>query len=113
MDEMQRTQNRRIETIAWGAFFIWWGLTTLFRFLPDGIGTIGIGLILLGLNAARYANKIPMSIFTLTIGALAIVLGGLEAMRSILQLSFELPTLPLLLIVLGVIVLVREMTRAK
>lgn len=113
MDEMQRTLNRRYETIAWGAFFIWWGLTTLFNFLPEGIGTIGIGLILLGLNAARYANQIPMSMFTITIGIIAVVLGGLEAARSILRLSFEMPTLPLLLIVLGVIVLVREMTRAK
>ena len=113
MEETQRTLNRRFETIAWGAFFIWWGLTTLFSFLPEGIGTIGIGLILLGLNAARYVNKIPMSVFTLTIGTVAVVLGALEAARSILQLPFEMPTLPILLIVLGVIVLVRELTRAK
>ncbi len=113
MDEQQRVLNRRYETIAWGAFFIWWGLTTLFSFLPEGIGTIGVGLILLGLNDARYFTKIPMSMFTLTIGVLAVVLGGLEALRAILRLPFEMPTLPLLLIVLGVIVLVREMTRAK
>ena len=113
MDEMQHTLNRRFETVAWGAFFIWWGITTLFRFLPEGVGTMGIGLILLGLNAARYANKIPLSMFTITIGIIAVVLGALEALRSILQWSFELPTLPLLLIVLGVIVLVRELTRAR
>ncbi|MBI5034709.1 MAG: hypothetical protein HZB51_29655 [Chloroflexi bacterium] len=113
MEDTQRTLNRRFETIAWGAFFIWWGITTLFRFLPDGIGTIGIGLILLGLNAVRYANKIPMSTFTIAIGIIAVVLGGLEALRSILRLSFEMPTLPLLLIVIGVIVLVREITRAR
>jgi hypothetical protein len=113
MDEQQRVLNRRYETIAWGAFFIWWGVTTLFNFLPEGVGTVGIGLILLALNAVRYANKIPLSAFTITIGVLALVLGGLEVLRSILRLSFEMPTLPLLLIVLGVIVLVREVTRTK
>jgi hypothetical protein len=113
MDEMQRTLNRRYETIAWGAFFIWWGLATLFSFLPEGVGTIGIGLILLGLNLMRYFDQIPMSTFTLSIGVIAMVLGGLEAARSILHLPFEMPTLPIILIALGVIVLVRELTRAK
>ena len=29
--ENTRTLNRNLETIAWGAFFIWWGITELFQ----------------------------------------------------------------------------------
>jgi len=29
-----------------GALIIWWGITELVNFLPDGTGAIGIGLIL-------------------------------------------------------------------
>ena len=55
--ENTRTLNRNLETIAWGALFIWWGITELFQFLPHGTGAIGIGLILLGLNVARCAER--------------------------------------------------------
>ncbi len=112
MNEQQRALNRRYETIAWGAFFIWWGVTTLFGFLPAGVGTIGIGLILLGLNAARYFNQIPTSGFTVTLGIIALLLGGIEMLRSVLRLPFDLPFFPVLLIVVGAILLVREAMRA-
>jgi hypothetical protein len=107
--ENVQTSNRKLEAIAWAAVFIWWGLTELFRPLPPGIGAIGIGVILLGLNAARSRTGIPASRFTTTLGILALVLGGLDLMVSILHLSFELPVFALLLIVLGVIMLTREL----
>src|SRR5574339_586906 len=97
--------NRRLETIAWGAFFVWWGITELFPSLPEGIGAIGIGVILLGLNAARSMNGIPASGFTTTLGILALILGALELSRQILRLPFELPVFGILLVVLGVIFL--------
>ena len=101
--------NRRLETVAWGAFFVWWGVTELFPALPEGVGAIGIGLILLGLNAARYMSSIPASGFTTTLGILALVLGALELSRQALHLPFELPVFGILLIVLGVIFLAREL----
>jgi hypothetical protein len=106
-----RTLNRKFETITWGVLFIWWGITLLFRFLPDGTGMAGTGLILLGLNAARSLNGIPANDFSITLGILALVWGGLELARSILRLPFELPVFAILLIVLGAIVLVRERLR--
>ncbi len=109
MNHLQ-TLNRRLETIAWGAFFVWWGITELFPSLPGGIGAIGIGFILLGLNAVRSTNGIPASGFTTTLGVLALVLGVLDFSRGMLHLSFELPIFGILLIVLGVIFLVRELT---
>jgi len=103
-----RPSNRNFEMAAWGALFIWWGITVLFTSLPHGTGAIGIGLILLGLNAARRLNGIPAKGFTTTLGILALVLGGLELANVILQLPFELPIFAILLITLGAILLVRE-----
>ncbi len=99
------TLNRNFETIAWGALFIWWGITELVPALPEGTGLVGIGLILLGLNLARSRSGVPVSAFTVTIGILALVWGALELAGVLLSLPFELPVFPILLIVLGLIVL--------
>jgi len=107
--ENTQTLNRNLEAIAWGAFFIWWGITELFNFLPHGTGAIGIGLIWLALNAARALKGVSISGFTVTLGVLALVLGGLEMASSVLHLSFELPIFAILLVVLGAIMLVREL----
>ena len=108
-----RKLNRNLETMAWGALFIWWGITELFQFLPHGTGAIGIGLIFLGLNMARSLNGVPTSGFSTTLGILALVLGGLELASSVLRLPFELPVFAILLIVLGVILLARELLRSR
>jgi hypothetical protein len=107
--ENTRSLNRNFETYAWAAFFVWWGITELFQALPAGTGAIGFGLILIGLNVARSLNGIPTSGFTITLGILALVFGGLELAGFFLHLPFELPVFAVLLIVLGVIVLAREM----
>ena len=108
---MEKTQalNRRLEAIGWGAFFAWWGFTELFQSIPEGIGAIGIGLILLGLNAARSRNGLPTSGFTTTMGILALVFGSLELVQLVFDLPFELPVFGILLIVLGMIILGREL----
>lgn len=112
MDNLQ-SLNRRLEAIAWGAFFVWWGVTELFPSLPEGMGAVGIGLILLGLNMARSLNGISSSSFTTILGILALVWGGLEFVGPFLRLPFELPVFAILLIVLGVIFLGRELIRAR
>lgn len=99
--------------MAWAAFFIWWGVTELFPSLPNGIGALGLGVILLGLNAARSLNGIPTSGLTTTLGILALVLGGLELAASALSLPFELPVFAILLIVFGLIVLARELASSR
>ncbi len=109
--ENTRKSNLNLEAIAWGAFFILWGITEMFTSLPDGIGAIGIGLILLGLNLARSWKGQPTSGFTTTLGILALLLGGLELARPLLHLSFELPVFAILLTVLGVIVLTNELRK--
>jgi hypothetical protein len=66
-----QTMNRNYETIAWGVLFIWWGITELIPFLPNGIGLIGIGLILIGVNVARWLNSI--AILLIVLGAIILV----------------------------------------
>jgi hypothetical protein len=106
-----RPMNRNLEAIAWGVFFVWWGVTELIPSMPDGIGAIGIGLIFLGLNAARSMAGQSTSSLTLTLGILALVLGGLELGESLLGLSFEVPIFAILLVVLGGLLLIREAGR--
>ena len=108
-----RALNRKYETIAWGAFFIWLGITNLFRGLPEGVGAVGIGILLLGLNLARYVSKIPTSGLTIFLGALALVLGLFDLARTVLRLEIELPLLPLLLIAIGVVWLFRGIVRTN
>jgi len=105
--------NRNFEAIAWGALFIWWGITEIVTFLPAGIGLLGIGLILLGVNAARLQSGISASGFSTTIGILALIWGGLELAGALLSLPFELPVFAILLIVLGGSVLASVLIGSK
>jgi hypothetical protein len=109
--ENTRKSTFNLEAIAWGALFILWGLTELFPSLPKGMGAIGIGLILSGLNAARSWTGQPTSGFTTTIGILALLLGALELARPLLHLPFELPIFAILLLALGLITLMRALKK--
>jgi hypothetical protein len=76
-DEAKVALNKRLETIGWGCFLVMLGG---FIFVPDmtvdkGVWSIGVGLIMLGLNAARYFNRIRMSGFTTVLGILALCAG--------------------------------------
>ena len=72
--------NKRLETMAWGAFLVMLGG---FMFVPEeivrgGWWSIGVGLIFLGLNAARYFNGLRMSGFTTFLGILSVIGGVLD-----------------------------------
>jgi len=109
--ENTRKTNLDFEAIAWAAFLIFWGFTAIFTSLPDGIGAIGIGLIMIGLNAARFLTGRSISGFTTTFGILAVLLGGLDLARTLLNLSFELPTFAILLLALGLVTLMRSVKK--
>jgi hypothetical protein len=105
--EMNETRESSPDfgAIAWGALFILWGITEMFKSLPEGIGAMGIGMILLSLNLARSRKGQPTSGFTITFGILALLLGTLQLARPYLQLTFELPIFAILLLTLGLILL--------
>jgi divalent metal cation (Fe/Co/Zn/Cd) transporter len=99
--EVQRIEkadlNKRLETIGWGLFLILLAGSALFsrEWFPDGLWAIGVGLIMLGLNIARYLYKIRMSTFTTILGIIAILTGIAQL------LGLNLPGLAILLFLLG------------
>jgi len=80
IDPDKAALNKRMETMAWGAFLIMLGG---FMFVPEeiikgGWWSIGVGLILLGLNAARYFSGLRMSGFTTFLGIISVIGGILD-----------------------------------
>jgi hypothetical protein len=77
-DPEKAALNKRLETAFWGLFLIMLGGWMFIpnETIPNGLWSIGVGVILLGLNAARYFNHIRMSGFTTFLGILALI-GGI------------------------------------
>jgi hypothetical protein len=76
VDPEKAALNKNLERAAWGLFLIMLGGFMFVPNAPEGLWSIGVGVIMLGLNAARYFNQIRMSGFTTVLGILAVV-GGL------------------------------------
>jgi hypothetical protein len=83
-DPEKAALNKRLETIAWGCFLILWAGSMFWSTISprspirEGVWSIVVGLIFLGLNLARYVNKIKMSGFTTVLGILSIVGGVVQ-----------------------------------
>jgi hypothetical protein len=83
-DPEKAALNKRFESIAWGCFLILWAGSMFWKQiapgtpLPEGLWSIGVGLIFLGLNLARYLNKIRMSGFTTFLGILSVAGGVVQ-----------------------------------
>jgi hypothetical protein len=97
VDPEKATLNKRLETVFWGLFLIMLGGWALIpsETVPKGAWSVAVGLLLLGLNAVRYFNKIRMSGFTTVLGILAI-LGGIGDMLGWAELNGAM-----MLIILG------------
>ena len=103
VDEEKAALNKRLETIGWGCFLIMLGG---FMFVPHtvvakGIWSIGVGVIMLGLNVARYFHKIKLSGFTTFLGVISLVSGVLQL------LGMHTLEGAILLIVLGAYLIVK------
>ncbi len=79
--------NHRIASFGWGLLLLWWGFVILIDPLTMGIGAIGTGLILLGLNAVRVWKRIPTVASTTTVGIITLTWGVLDQVRVFLHLS--------------------------
>ena len=77
-DPEKAALNKNLERMAWGLFLIMLGGFMFIRQVPDGLWSIGVGAIMLGLNAARYLNQIRMSGFTTVLGILAMAGGVVQ-----------------------------------
>ncbi len=105
IDPEKAALNKRLETIAWGTFLIMLGGFALVPgdTISKGWWSIGVGVIMLGLNAARYFNHIRMSGFTTILGILSII-GGVVQLFGVNNLGGAF-----LLIVLGVYLLLKPL----
>jgi len=93
--------NRTYATIGWGALFVWWGVSIIIGPITIGMSAVGTGLILLGVNVARWLKGIPINHSNTPLAIVAIVWGLLD---HLLHLSFGASTATLL-IVIGLVVI--------
>lgn len=84
-DSEKAALNKRLEGVAWGLFLIMLGGFALVPddTIPKGVWSIGVGVIMLGLNVARYFYKIRMSGFTTFLGVISLVSGVLELFGNV------------------------------
>ena len=89
--------NKRLENIGWVLFLIMWGGSELVssKTISEGWWSIGVGLIMLGLNVARYRYQIRMSGFTTVLGVLSVI-GGVVQLLGMRDMDGAM-----LLIILG------------
>jgi len=99
----KRRQAKRFEEIALALVLIMTGALWLApkAMFPEGTWLAGVGLIVLGLNAARRVRGLKTSGFGIIVGLIAFAAG---IGRIVGQ---ELPLIPILLIVLGVGLVIR------
>ena len=103
IDPEKAALNKRLETMAWGLFLIMLGG---FMFIPEtviskGAWSIGVGIIMLGLNAVRYTKGIKMSGFTTFLGIISLIGGVLQI------IALQNAEGAILLIVLGAYLIVK------
>lgn len=101
--------NERMEDIGWALLFVMSGAILLVPGIPNpwGFWLLGTGLILLGLNAVRYARGIQLNIFTAGLGVIALVSG------AAVFLGMDLDLLALGLLLVGVILLLKPLANKR
>jgi hypothetical protein len=101
--------NKRLEEIGWGLFLLLGGGILLAppELLPQGTWLIGAGIILLGLNGARYFYDVKASGLTVILGSFAVAAG----MGSVL--GVKLPLFAVFLIIIGGSIILKSLFAAK
>jgi hypothetical protein len=77
VDEEKVALNKRLEMIGWGCFLVMLGGFALVphTVVAKSVWSIGVGVIMLGLNVARYFYKIKLSGSTTLLGVISLI-GG-------------------------------------
>jgi len=73
----KKKELEKLEKIGWGLFLVMLGAILLFpdSVVPEGTFMFGVGIILLGLNLAKYAKGFSVNGFTIFLGIVALVAG--------------------------------------
>jgi hypothetical protein len=90
----QRDLMKRITTIGWGLFFIWLGFVLMIN-AGSGFVLLGVGLISLGMQAARKYSGLGSDGFWVVMGALFVIVGIWE------MFEIKMPIMSVFLIVIG------------
>ena len=98
-----RDLNIRLDEIGWALFMIMLGFLWFFpdSGMPPETWLVGAGLIMLGINFARYFFGIKMSGFTVFLGIIAVVVG----LSGVFNLNF--PWFAAIFIIFGASLLMR------
>jgi hypothetical protein len=91
--------HKKLDAAGWSLFFIWIGIALLAH-VGWGVGLLGVGIITLGVQAARKYFDLKLEGFWVAVGFL-FVLGGFWKLMNV-----QLGLLPILCIVAGVALLV-------
>ena len=94
-----RELDRKIARVAWALLFIMLGVVGLLQSVPHGAWLIATGLILMGAQAVRFLNHIPIRTFSLVLGIAAFLFGLATFVGTDIQV------LPIVLILIGVSIL--------
>ena len=97
--------DKHLAAYFWASMFILAGVIWLFpdERIPDGTWLVGIGLILLALNAVRLMRGIPIRMLPTILGALALA-AGLAAYAGA-----ELPLVALTMLAIGASIIIELM----
>ena len=107
---MKKNAARRyLDDIGWGLLFLMSGIILLVPGFPSpwGVWLVGVGVLLVGLNTARYALSVRPSIFMTGVGVVAMVAGVGEFLK------LDLPILALGLLLVGVLILLKPLRNRK
>jgi hypothetical protein len=111
--ESNQKLNRILDAVGWGALFIWWGLSLIPHFLPNGLDAAGTGVILLGVSAVKRGKGFPVNGFAIALGVVTLAWGLLDLPRSVFHFSYQVPVFAILMIVLGVTVCALQLVKER
>ena len=107
--ENTKALNHNFATIANGMLFIWWGMVIMIDPLTLGMGAVGTGVIMLGVNVARLLLGIRTRGSTTVVGIIALVWGVMDmVLNPTIELSFAI-----MLIVIGLVTIASLLIRTK
>ncbi len=94
--------NKLLNGVAWGAFFVVLGIgwLTSIAYTIDVTAyiAVGVGIILVAINLARLKGGISLSKFSLFIGLVALALGGAGI------IGYSLPLIPTVIVLVGLFI---------
>jgi len=107
--ELKRRSDmgRKLDAIGWGAFFVWIGFTMLVKVLKPGVAAIGVGAIIIIEAIMRLVLGVSVGGFWVLMGVIFLAAGFGEIF------AINLPLLPIAFLVCGILLIVRQTTKAK